>query len=184
MELREKAILLIDKYIKNQNLKKHLFAAEAVMQELAEYFGEDKNLWGLAGLLHDLDWEITKDTPEKHSLVSAEILKKEGFPEEVVNAVKVHNHLHKIEPKTLIEKALFCSEELTGLIVACALVNPKKLDGVRVDSVLKKFKEKSFARGVDRSVISRCEELIGISLEKLIELELKAMKKIKDILEL
>lgn len=183
--MREKALQLIDHYIKNQNLKKHLLAVEALMKALAKKFGEVEVNWALAGLLHDLDWEITKETPEKHSLLAAEILAKEGFPQEVVQAVKVHNHHHQMEPQTLLDKTLYATEEITGLIVACALVQPsKKLADVTTDSVLKKFKEKSFAAGVNREIILKCQDYLNISLEELTEIALKAMQEISDELGL
>lgn len=184
-ELRKKTLELIEKYIKNENLKKHLFAVEALMIELAKKFGENEEIWGITGLIHDIDWEITKDTPQKHSIVGAEILKKEGFPEEIVNAVKIHNHIHGLEPKTLLEKALYSCEEMTGFIAAVALVMPNKsLDEVTVERIMNKFKEPSFARGVNREIIKKCEDLLGIKVEELAEICLNAMKKIRDKLGL
>ncbi len=177
--MREKALKLINQYINNINLKRHLLAVEAVMKKLADYFNEDQEKWALAGLLHDLDWEITKNEPHKHSLIAAEILEKEGFAPEIIEAIKIHNHMHGLEPKTLLEKSLYCAEELTGLITACALVNPQKIACVTKESVLKKFKEKSFARGVNREIILKSESLLNIKLPKLIEIELEAMKTIK-----
>jgi hypothetical protein len=183
--MRERALQLVDQFIKNQNLKKHLLAVEALMKALAKKFGQPETNWALAGLLHDLDWEITKEIPEKHSLMAAEILEKENFPAEVVQAVKVHNHYHQIEPQTLLDKALYSTEEITGLIVACALVQPsKKLADVTVDSVLRKFKEKSFAAGVNREIILKTEEYLGLTLEELTEIALKAMQSISDELGL
>lgn len=183
--LREKALKLIDRYIKNENLKKHLFAVEALMRDLAKKFKENEEIWGVAGLIHDIDWELTKDTPEKHSIIGAEILKNENFPEEIVNAVKVHNHIHGLEPKTLLEKALYSCEEMTGFIVAVALVMPNKsLDEVTVERIMSKFKEPSFAKGVNREIIKQCETLLGINVEELAEICLNSMKKIKDKLGL
>jgi putative nucleotidyltransferase with HDIG domain len=184
-ELKEKSLRLVDEYIHNENLKKHIYAVQNFMKALAKKFGEDENIWEIAGLLHDLDWEITKETPEKHSLIAAEILEKEGFPEEIINAVKVHNYIHNIEPKTLLEKALYSTEELTGFIVAVALVMPNKsLDEVTVERVLDKLKEKSFARGVNREIIYKSEELLGIKLEELIKICIDSMKEIRDKLGL
>ena len=184
-ELKTKAQQLVEKYITNENLKKHIYAVENFMKKLAQRFGEDPNIWSLAGLLHDLDWEMTKETPEKHSLIGAEILAQEGFPEEIVRAVKIHNYLHNLQPQTLLEKALFSTEELTGFIVAVALVMPNKtLDEVTVERVLNKLEEKSFARGVNREVIYQSEKLLGLSLEELITICLEAMKEIRDKLGL
>lgn len=179
MITREQALQLLEQYIKNPNLKKHLLAAEALMRALAKKFGENENIWGLTGLVHDLDWESTIETPERHSLIAAEILEKQEFPKEVINAVKVHNHIHGIEPKTNLEKALYSCEEITGLIVATALVMPdKKISGVTVEKVLSKFKEKSFARGVNREIILKSEEFLGLKLEELTKIALEAMQEI------
>ncbi|MCL5258041.1 MAG: HDIG domain-containing protein [Patescibacteria group bacterium] len=183
--MREKALCLLDEHIQNENLKKHLFAVEALMRALARKFNQDEEIWGLAGLVHDLDWEETKETPEEHSLIAAAVLEKEGFPKEIIQAVKVHNHIHGFEPESLLEKALYSTEEITGLIVACALVQPsKKLKDVTVDSVLKKFKEKSFAAGVDRNIILKSEEYLKLGLNELIQLALDAMISINEVLGL
>lgn len=185
MNYRQRALELIDQYIKNENLKKHLLAVEALMKALARKYGEDEEIWGLAGLLHDLDWEITKETPEKHPLIAVEILEKENFPEEVISAVKKHNHLQGLVPETNLEKALYSCEEITGLIVAVALVMPnKKLSEVTVERVLNKFNEPSFARGVNREIILKAEEFLGLKLEDLIAIALKAMQEIQDKLGL
>lgn len=185
MNYRQRALELIDQYIKNENLKKHLFAAENLMRHLAKRFNEDENLWGLAGLLHDLDWEMTKETPEKHPLIAVEILEKENFPKEVIEAIKKHNHLQGLIPETNLEKALYSTEEITGFIVAVALVMPnKKLSEVTVERVLSKWKEPSFARGVDREIILKTEEMLGIKLEELVEIALKSMQEISDVLGL
>jgi hypothetical protein len=182
---REKALQLIDQYINNENLKKHLLATEALMKALAKKFNQDEILWGLAGLLHDLDWEITKETPEKHPFVAVEILEREKFPEEIISAIKKHNHIHNLVPETLLEKALYCCEEITGLIVAVALVMPnKKLSEVTVDKIMSKFKENSFARGVNREIIKQCQPMLGITVEELSQIALSAMQSISDQLGL
>jgi len=183
---RDKALKLLNKYIKNENLIRHSLAVEAVMKKLCEHFGKRNKMekWALSGLLHDMDWEMTKNEPAKHGIVAAKILEKEGYNLSIVRAVKVHNHTLELPLETLMEKALFCAEELTGLITACALVNPQKLAGVKVKSVKKKFKQPSFARGVNRDVIAKSPELIGLSLDELIALSLDAMKKIRDRLGL
>jgi len=174
---RDQAWVLVQEKVKGGFLRNHLLASEAIMCALARKFKEDEELWGLTGLVHDIDWELTESTPEQHSLVGAQWLAEVGFPAEIVEAVRVHNHMHGIEPKTLLEKSLWCAEELTGLIVACALVQPdKKLSSVKPESVLKKFKTPSFAKGVNREIIAKCQEMIGLSLEELIDIELKAMQ--------
>lgn len=183
--LRDKALSLIDQYIKNENLKKHLLATEVLMKALAKKFNQNEEIWGLAGLLHDLDWEITKETPEKHPFVAVEILEKENFPEEIILAIKKHNHIHNLTPETLLEKALYSCEEITGLIVAVALVMPnKKLSEVTVEKIISKFKEPSFARGVNREIIKKCEELLGITVEELSEIALRSMQSISNQLGL
>ena len=176
---REHAWALVQEKVKGNFLRTHLLASEAIMRALARHFNEDEEMWGLAGLTHDIDWELTESTPEKHSLVGAEWLKEAGFPAEVIEAVRVHNHTHGFEPNTLMEKSLWCAEELTGLIAACAFVQPdKKLASVKASSVKNKFKDKAFAKGVNREIISKCESMIGLTLDQLIEIELKAMQDI------
>ncbi|HKL17053.1 MAG TPA: HD domain-containing protein [Patescibacteria group bacterium] len=176
---REKALKLLKEKIKTKNLRKHVLAAEAVMRELADYFNEDKEKWGLAGLLHDIDYEKTKDEPEKHSILGAKMLKEKGLEEDIVHAIKAHNKMHNIELKTKIDKALFVSDPITGLIVAATLVLPsKKINDLQVENVLNRFKEKSFAKGADREVIAKCDELLGLSLKEFTSIALKAMQKI------
>ncbi|MBI4359676.1 MAG: HDIG domain-containing protein, partial [Candidatus Jacksonbacteria bacterium] len=180
---RKKALDLLYEHIKNQNLIKHHLSVEIQMRALAEYFqkqgigGVNPDAWAIAGLLHDMDWEITESEPKRHSLMTADILNKKGVHPAIVEAIRVHNHIHGIEPKTLMEKALYCAEELTGLVVASALVQPdKKLSSVDVPSVIKKFKDKAFARGVNREIIFQCEPMLGLSLEKLTAITLSAMQ--------
>jgi putative nucleotidyltransferase with HDIG domain len=183
--MRERGLELLREHIKNQNLIKHCLAAEALMRALARKFNQDESLWGLAGLLHDLDWEETQNDFQKHSLVAAEILTKEGFPPEVVEAIRVHNHVHGIEPKTLLEKALYAGEEITGMVVAATLVLPsKKLADLTADNVMNRMKEKSFARGVNREIINLTPEYIGISVEELAGIALFAMQEIHEELGL
>lgn len=182
---RDQAWLLVQEKVHKDFTLKHLLASEAIMRALARHFNQDEELWGITGLVHDIDWEQTESAPEQHSLIGAEWLKAAGFQPEIVEAVRVHNHMHGLEPKTLLEKALWCAEELTGLIVACAFVQPdKKLASVKPSSVKKKFRDKSFAAGVNREIISKCEEMIGLNLDQLIEIELKAMQAIASSLGL
>ncbi|GFR36599.1 HDIG domain-containing metalloprotein [Thermobrachium celere] len=175
---REEALREITSRVSNQNLINHMVAVEAIMKGLAEKLGEDKEKWMLCGLLHDIDYEETMDAPEKHSIVGAEILKNLGLDEDIVYAVKVHNEIHGFERKSLMDKALWAADPLSGLITACALVMPdKKLENVTTESVIKKMKKKDFARGANRDQIKSIEE-IGISLEEFIEIGLNEMKKI------
>jgi len=181
---REEALKLVKEKIKNQNLIKHSLAVEACMGELADYFNEEKEKWALAGLLHDIDYEETKNDPNLHSLKGAEFLEKLGLEKEIVEAVKTHNEAHGILPQTKMAKALYCVDPLTGLIVASALVLPsKKLKDLTVQNVLNRFKEKSFARGAKREIILKCSE-INLDLEKFVEVCLKAMQEISNELGL
>lgn len=181
---RKQALNEIKKRVKNKNLVKHMIAAEAIMRELANKFGEDEEKWGLAGLLHDIDYAETAKDPSRHSIMAAEILTAMGLDKEIVQAVKVHNDYHGFERETLMDKALYAADPTTGLIVASALIRPeKKLEKVDVNFVLNRFNEKSFARGAKREQISSCSEL-GMDLEEFIEVSLRAMKKYSDELEL
>jgi len=173
---REEALDLVKGRLKNKNLVKHCLAVEVCMRKLAQEFGENQDLWGLAGLLHDLDYEETKDDFSQHGFVTAEILKERDINAEVIEAIK--SHPGHIERKTKMAKALYAVDPLTGLIVASALMHPeKRLEALDVQFVLNRFKEKSFARGANREQIKSCGEL-GLSLEKFIDISLKAMKEI------
>ena len=174
---RVEALGLLNEYITNQNLIRHNLAVGFIMKSLAAKFGEDKNDWELAGMLHDLDWEKTKDDFHNHTKLAKEVLEKTDLGPHIINAIYVHNWIHDIKPQTLLEKALYCVEELSGIITAAALVQPdKKLASVTAESVLKKFKSKSFAAGVNRDIILLCKEYINLELPELVEIALNAMK--------
>lgn len=174
---RAEAWDLVQSKVKSNFLLNHLLASEAVMKALASHFNENADKWALAGLLHDIDWDVTEAEPDKHSLLAAEWLEQAGLESEIIYAIKAHNHKHGLALNNLLDKTLFCAEELTGLIMACAFVQPdKKLASVKESSVKKKFKDKSFAAGVDREIIKQCETLIGLSLDDLIKIELNAMQ--------
>lgn len=179
---REEAYKLLKKHLKQKNLVKHCLAVEAVMEALAEYFGEDREKWALAGLLHDIDYDRTYDEPEKHSMIGADMLEEIGLDDDIVYAVRVHNEAHGLPRKSLMDKALYASDPLTGLIVAAALIHPdKKLSAIDTQFVLNRFGEKSFARGANREQIKSCEEM-GLELEEFISIGLKAMQDIhKDL---
>jgi putative nucleotidyltransferase with HDIG domain len=182
---REKILNLLKENLKNQNLIKHSLAVEAGMRALSRYFGEDEEKWAIAGLLHDIDYEKTKGDQNLHSKVGSQILKEMGFDQEICDAILTHNEAHGILPLSRMAKALFCLDPLTGLIVAATLVLPsKKLKDLKVENVLNRFKEKSFARGANREIIKKCEEYLGLPLEKFIEITLKAMQEISDQLGL
>lgn len=173
---REEALKFLKSKVKTKNLLKHCYSVEAVMKSLAAHFGEDQEKWALAGLLHDIDYESTKDDLTRHSLVGAEMLKEAGLPEDVVQAVKVHNCAHGIPRVSLMDKCLFSTDPVTGLIVAGALIKPeKKLNAIDVDFLVKRFHEKAFARGANRETIAACSEF-GMTLEDFLDISLEAMQ--------
>lgn len=177
---REEALALVKKSVKNKNLRNHMVAVEAVMGALARRFDQDEQTWSLAGLLHDLDYDETADSPERHGLVSAAMLEELGLPEEIVSAVKAHNPALGVERKTLMDKALYCADPVTGLVVASALIHPeKKLSAIDAGFVNKRFGEKHFARGADRDQIRACEEL-GLDLDEFLEISVTAMQDVSD----
>ena len=181
---REEALKHLKENIKNKNLLKHMYATEAVMRGLAERFGEDKDKWGIAGLVHDIDYDTTADDPERHSLVGGAMLEDLGYDNDIVYAVKAHNKVHGLERKSLMDKALFCTDPLTGLIVASALISPaKKLHAIDTQFVINRFYEKTFAKGANREQISACSDL-GLTLEEFISIGLDSMRQINDILGL
>jgi len=182
--IREKALQELKKHVKNKNLLKHMYATEVVMAKLAEHFNENQEKWALAGLLHDIDYDQTKDNPATHSIVGAEMLEKLGFSGDVIYAVKVHNEYHGLPRESLMDKALYATDPLTGLIVAGALIKPeKKLAAIDVEFLIKRFNEKSFAKGANRQQIAACSEL-GLTLEQFLGLGLDAMQDIADNLGL
>jgi len=175
----------VQEKIQNQNLIKHCLAAEVCMRGLAEKFGENQDKWGLTGLLHDIDYEETKNDPDRHSIIGAEILEKAGLEKDIVDAVKTHNERHGIAPESRMAKAIFTVDPLTGLIVAATLVLPsKKIADLTAENVINRFGEKSFARGANREIISQCQELLDINLKEFIEIGLKAMQGIAEELGL
>jgi putative nucleotidyltransferase with HDIG domain len=181
-DYKSRGLELLEERIKNRNLIKHNLAAAALMRALAKRFeGEEAEVWEVAGLVHDLDWEETAENPMEHGRAGAEILAKEGFPEEIVRAVRRHNFMAGEEPpETMLEKALYYGEEITGLIVAAALISPeKKLSGITPENILNRFKEKAFARGVNRELLSQVPEQLGLSLEELATVALDAMREIR-----
>lgn len=177
---RRQAYELARSKFSNKNLFKHVLAVEAVMRGLAHYFSEDVETWGLAGLLHDLDYEETMNDPERHTLVTEAMLQPFQLDPAIIEAIKCHNDL---APRTkLIGKAIYAADPVTGLIVAAALMHPdRKLRSIDVEFIMRRFKEKRFAAGANREQIQSCEAL-GLSLEKFLGLALAAMQEIdKDL---
>ncbi len=181
---RQKALESVKENVANNNLVKHMLATEAVMRALAKRLGEDEELWGLAGLVHDIDVELCGEDMSTHGKLGADIARELGASEDMVHAILCHNEMMGVKRETLLDKALFCADPITGLVTAAALVRPeKKLEFVNIKSVCKRFKEKSFAAGANREQIEKCSE-IGLELDEFIELSLDAMKGIAGDLEL
>jgi len=179
----EEALELVKKNVSNENLVKHMIAVSEIMGAFAEKLNEDKELWRLVGLLHDIDYERTKDDFDNHGRVSAEMLRG-LLPEEGLHAILSHNERTGVHPESKMDFALIVSDALSGLIIATALVMPnKRLEEVRVESLMRKFKDKSFARNVDRGRILKAEKL-GLELEEAMETGLRALQKIHEKLGL
>jgi putative nucleotidyltransferase with HDIG domain len=174
---RDMAIDLLREYCREETLIKHALATEAVMRALATRMGYDPDRWGITGLLHDLDYDETKDDPARHTLRSEEILRQRGIEQEIIDAIKSHNaEALQMKREKPIHFAITSAESLTGLIVATTLVYPdKRIASVKPSSIVKRMKEKGFARGVRRDAIKECERL-GLSLEEFADLGLKAMQ--------
>ena len=173
---REEAFALVTEHLKNKNLIKHVLAVESIMRVLADKFGGDVEIWGLAGLLHDIDYEETKDSPEKHGYRSLEIIENLDVPDEVRGAILAHaGHTTR---ESMIDRAIYCSDPVTGLIVASTLMHPtKRIEGVDAEFVGKRFKEKRFAAGANRQAIASCSDL-GVELHEFFELSLSAMRSV------
>jgi putative nucleotidyltransferase with HDIG domain len=183
---RQEALALLESNLHSENLRKHCLATEAIMRSLARHFGENEEIWGVAGLLHDLDLELVGNDMSTHGRVTAEMLANRGYPEEVCETIRMHNTegLGLGRRSTRFQHALAASETITGLIVAATLVLPsKKLADLKPKSIRNRMKEKAFARGARREVILECEEA-GIPLDDFIALSLKAMQGISDQLGL
>lgn len=178
---REEALALLGEHIENRNMFNHCLASEAVLRAMARKLGHDEELWGLAGLLHDLDAEEEPDLAF-HTKKTVEILRDKGVNEEIVEAIRLHNlAAHPGEARTSpLQISLAAGETITGLVIAAALVRPeKKLAPVKAKSVTKRFKEKAFARGANREIIAECEQ-VGIPLAEFCALSLAAMQEIAE----
>lgn len=177
MLTREDALSLVKKNVTKRNSIFHMIAVESIMKNVAEHLCENQQLWQLTGLLHDIDYEKTEDNPKEHSILSEKILSNFDVPDEVVRAIKAHNfQFSNVKPESIMEKALIACDAVSGLLVACALVMPSKmLAQVEVNTIVKKFKDKSFARGVERERILFCEE-IGIPRNVFFKISLDGLK--------
>lgn len=177
---RDEAMTLLHHYITNENLVRHMVAAEAILRDLAPRFQQDPDLWGITGLLHDIDLECIDNDMQRHARHAVDaILRPAGFPQEGLDAILAHNGDNLgIPMSSTLDYALSCSETITGLIVACTLVYPsKQVADVQVKSILKRMKETRFAATVNRDSILLCEA-IGIPLAEFVELSLRSMTRV------
>jgi putative nucleotidyltransferase with HDIG domain len=175
---RKDALAIVEQYVSNENLIRHMLAVEAAMRFYAEKYEQDQELWGNTGLLHDFDWEI-HPTLEEHPQAGAPLLREKSVPEEIVRAILSHADHTGIPRETLMEKALYACDEITGLITAVALVRPSRsLDDLKVKSVKKKWKDRAFAAGADREEIARAAEEFGVELWEHVSNVILAMRRI------
>ena len=176
MLTREEALNLVKENVPKRNVVYHMIAVESIMRGMARYFGENEDLWGLTGLLHDVDYEKIGDMWERHGILAADILKG-VVSDEVIKAIKAHNFERTcVMPQTRMEKSLIACDAISGLLVACALVMPsKKLAEVHLKTVKKKFKAKDFAKGADRERILFCEK-IGVKRDEFFRIALDSLK--------
>ena len=199
---RDEAYNLMTQMLKSKNLQKHGLAVEAIMRALCKYLKEreiatspsasrnddsefNEEEWTIVGLLHDADYELVEKDPDRHTLVTEEKLRPLGVSERIINGIKAHHDGIKDSRDNLMEKSIYAADELSGLITAVALVRPdKKLSSVTVESVMKKFPQKSFAAGAKREQILACEKELNIPLQEFVEIALKAMQGVSDELGL
>jgi len=188
---RDQAITLLHEHMQNVNLRRHCLAVEAVMRELAKRFREDEEIWGIAGLLHDADYEELKGTEKAttdHTKLTIDWLKSLQASTDIQDAIAAHAWGYVDDapaPKTKMQWSLYCADELTGLIVAVALVKPdKKLSAVTVESVMKKWNQRGFAAGANRDQIKECESRLNIPLAEFVGIALVAMQRISSTLGL
>lgn len=172
---REKAWELLHSWTESDSLRKHMLAVETAMRAYARRFGEDEEKWGITGLLHDMDYE-EHPTPAEHPVVGVKELERLGYPEDVRRAILSHADYLDVERETKMEKTLYAVDELSGFIMAVALMRPGGLEGLKAKSVKKKMKQKSFAAGVDRDDIIRGAEDLGVDLDEHIEFVAAALK--------
>lgn len=180
---RSDALALLHEWVESEALRKHMYAVEAAVRYYARKKGEDEELWGLAGLLHDLDWE---KYPDEHPLRAIDVLKEKGYPTEVVQAVAAHAYPDRtdVAPETDLDRTLYACDELSGLVYACCLVRPTGIDDLRPKSVVKKLKDKSFAAGVHRESVAKGLELIGLERSEHVQNVIDALREVGADLEI
>jgi predicted hydrolase (HD superfamily) len=171
---RNHALALLNEWVENEGLRVHMRCVEAAVRHYARMRGADEELWGLAGLLHDLDWE---KYPENHPLTAVDHLREAGYPEEVLHAILAHRpDFTGVEPETELDRVLFACDELSGLVYACCLVRPNGIDDLAPKSVVKKLKDRAFAAGVDREEVAKGMELIGMERNEHIQNVIDGMR--------
>lgn len=169
------ALLLLEQHLKNKNLVKHCQAVALIMKKLAEHFHEDSSEWYLCGLLHDIDYDLTYQQADQHGILAMDILKDTDIPEAVKHSIQAHSG--NIPLESLLDKALWVADPLSGLIIACALMTEdKSIKSVKLSSLIKKYKTKNFAAGANRDQIAQCESLLDLPLNDFFELSLEGMK--------
>jgi predicted hydrolase (HD superfamily) len=181
---REEALDLLRRYNENESLRKHALAVEGVMRYAARKRGEDEDEWGIIGLIHDLDYE---KFPEQHCQKTRELLEGQGWPEKYIRAAVSHGWgiCSDVKPETVLEKVLYAIDELTGLVVTTALIRPSKsVMDVQVKSVKNKWKDKRFAAGVDRAIIEKGAEMLGVGLDELIDDAIRGMQEVAEAIGL
>ncbi len=174
---REQALELFRKYNKTESLYHHALEVEAIMREAAERAGEDPEYWGIVGLLHDIDWEMF---PEEHCRKAPELLRQISLPDDMIHAICSHGWglCSDVEPERYMEKMLYTIDELSGLIHATALMRPEKMQGISVRSVKKKMKDKSFSAGVNREIIAKGADMLGMDIQDIIQIAIDGMTKV------
>lgn len=174
MPTRQEAMALLETWVEGEGLRTHMRSVEAAVRFYARRSGADEDTWGLAGLLHDLDWE---KHPERHPLVAVETLRELGYPEEILHAILAHRSDYTgVEPETALDRTLVACDEITGLITATALVRPGGISDMKPKSVKKKMKDPTFARGVDRDDVVKGADLLGVPLDEHIANVIDAMR--------
>jgi putative nucleotidyltransferase with HDIG domain len=174
---RDSALTLMHHFVDSESLRRHMYAVEAAMRAYARKLGEDEELYGITGLVHDMDYE---KRPEEHPLPAAEELRERGYPEELVHAVLAHNHERTgVEPETRLDRILLACDEVTGLIMAAALVRPSRsVMDLEAKSVMKKFKDRAFAAGVNREEVEQSVRAFGVDLKEHIQFVIEAMREV------
>ncbi len=185
---RQEALALMHEYTASESLRRHMYSVEAAMRAYARKYGEDENLWGLTGLIHDFDYERfpneARSATEEHPSSGVAILRERGWPDEILHAVLAHAEHTGIEPETHMARTLRAVDELTGFVTACALVRPTGISDLKSKSVKKKMKDRAFAAAVNRDEIREYTERIGEELTEHIDFVIDAMRDIADTLEL